>query len=86
MEMAELLNDGKLLVAWGIGASMGYGFALKTTLKAANERSDELKAELAKTKERITHLEDQRYRDAREDAGKPDMDARLAGLTHKLDR
>lgn len=57
---------GSLAAAFGFGAAAGYGFAMKTLLKVANERINELIAKLEKAEIRIQSLEDLRFEMARE--------------------
>lgn len=69
MDPALLLgpHGGSMALSFGFGAAAGYGFAIKSVLKTANERIEELKHELERANERIQALEDQRFEIARED-------------------
>ena len=66
------------------GFGTGWAAAQRVSVKIANERIAELQKDLEKATERITMLEDQRYRDAREDAGKLDVDAKINQLVSRL--
>lgn len=76
---------GLLALAFAMGAGAGWGFAQRTAVKLANTRITELKDDLHKALGRIEKLEDERYRDARADAGKIDADSDLARLAARLE-
>ena len=66
------------------GFGTGWAAAQRVSVKIANDRIGELQRDLEKANTRITMLEDQRYRDAREDAGKISMDSKLGRLSAEL--